>query len=111
MLRLPVLAGSSTPPGSSVTCRPGIPSRPFNRRVFAVTPRFEANTIDRAFDFGNPDDLLDLLRERAALARVYCLAAEAFRLREPFWNYVADDHTGHAQQLATYGASPALLPL
>ena len=112
----PVLASSSTPPGSSVTYSPGMPMRPparvtvhqrvqhrrgpLDARVVPVAARFEADAIDGVIHFGHADDLRDLVAERGFLPQIDRLAAEAARLREPLRDHVADDDDRRSQQMA-----------
>ena len=77
---------------------------PLDDRVLAVAARLEPHAVHAAIDFGNTDDLVDLLGERRAFPQIDGLAAEAFRLGEPLGNQIADDDAGRAQKLATVGA-------
>src|SRR5438309_1399906 len=59
----------------------------------------KTDAIDRAFDFRNSDNLLDLLAQRGVLAQIDDLAAKALGLLEPLRNHVAHDDAGRAEQL------------
>src|ERR1039458_4882430 len=73
---------------------------PFHYGFFAVAARLKAHAIDRALHFWNSDDLLNLLGKHGVFPQVDDLAAEAFCLRQPLGNHVADDHARRAEQLA-----------
>src|SRR6266516_6544371 len=63
--------------------------RRFYPRLFSMPVRFKTDAIDGAFDFGNSDDLLDLLAQRRILAQIDDLASIALGLLEAFRNHVA----------------------
>ena len=71
---------------------------------------FEADAIDRAIDFGNPQDLRNLIAQEASFGDVDGFAAETLRLRQPLGDQVAHDHNRCAQQLRGSRASQTNRP-
>src|SRR5450759_3110428 len=115
--RAPIFALSSTPPGSPVTYRPGMPRAPpaavihqgvqhgsgcLVGGIGAVALRLEADGIDRAVHLGYPEDLLDLILG-VALRHVDGLAAEGAGLGQPLGGQITDDHDSGAEQLGRGG--------
>src|ERR1022692_1744893 len=73
---------------------------PFDDGFFAVAARLKAHAIDCALHFWNSDDLLNLLGKRGVFPQIDNLAAEAFCLRQPLGNHVADDQRRRDEQMA-----------
>ena len=70
----------------------------------AVAVRFEADRIHRRVDFGDPQNLLDLVL-RISLGHIDRFATEAACPGQPVFVQVADDHHGGAQQQRGGGGS------
>jgi len=112
MLSAPIFAASSTPPGSPVTYRPGMPIDPPARAIswsalstvagcsapasFAVTVCFESDAVYRAIHDLLAQNLLDLLRERGLLAQVDHFAAKALGLGQTLRNSYRRRYDGGA---------------
>ena len=104
MLRLPFLAAASLRAGVFRDVETRDADRAGGARRFhqliehgcgfilaALSLRFEADAINGAIHFGHAQDLLDTLRDRAALRQIDRFASERTRLRETLLVEVGDD--------------------